>query len=174
VPDFTVFYLEETDENPTIGPVAVLDANQPASPAPSIPSPNAGMGASPHTPQASMGSTHNQIQWATPPTGGSADSDGALLRYSTIASLLDDNEEVHGFEYSGVCLVAAEEPSSVEEGCYASREMKAIEANRTWDVSDLLRTHKAIGLKWVFKVKNNPEDQIVKHKARLVSKGYAQ
>jgi hypothetical protein len=34
--------------------------------------------------------------------------------------------------------------------------------------------HKAIGLKWVFKVKMDPTRRIVKHKARSVAKGYAQ
>jgi len=53
-------------------------------------------------------------------------------------------------------------------------EMQAIEANKTWEVSDLPRNHKSIGLKWVYKVKKDPDGNIVKHKARLVAKGYAQ
>jgi hypothetical protein len=52
--------------------------------------------------------------------------------------------------------------------------MQAIEDNRTCVVSDLLAKQKAIGLKWVFKVKKDPEGNIVKHKERLVAKGYAQ
>jgi hypothetical protein len=53
-------------------------------------------------------------------------------------------------------------------------EMKAIEENRTWDVSDLPKGQKAIGLKWVFKLKKDPDGKVVKYKARLVAKGYAQ
>jgi len=53
-------------------------------------------------------------------------------------------------------------------------EMEAIEANRTWDASVLPPKHKAIGLKWVFKVKKDLEGNVVKYKARLVAKGYAQ
>lgn len=36
------------------------------------------------------------------------------------------------------------------------------------------RDHKAIGLKWVFKVKRDPARNVVKHKVWLVAKGYAQ
>jgi len=53
-------------------------------------------------------------------------------------------------------------------------EMQAIEENRTWDVSDLPPKQKAIGLKWVFKVKKDPDGNVVKYKARLMAKGYAQ
>jgi len=38
----------------------------------------------------------------------------------------------------------------------------------------LPKGHKAIGLKWVFKVKRDAAGNIVKYKARLVAKGYAQ
>jgi hypothetical protein len=100
------------------------------------------------------------IQWATPPTGQSADSEGVPLRYRTIPDLLETTEEVENYEYSGLCLLAAEEPRSVEEAmteqCWREAmesEMQAIESNRTWDVSPLPPKHKAIGLKWVFKVK---------------------
>ena len=34
--------------------------------------------------------------------------------------------------------------------------------------------HRAIGLKWVFKLKRNEEGEVVKHKAHLVAKGYVQ
>jgi len=34
--------------------------------------------------------------------------------------------------------------------------------------------HKAIGLKWVFKIKKDPDGNIIKYKAHLVAKGYAQ
>ena len=120
-------------------------------------------------------------QWAAPPTGQSEDSEGAPLRYRTIPNLLDTTEEVQDFEYSGLCLVAAEEPRSVQEAlteqCWRQAmqaEMQAIEANRTWEVSVLPPKHKAIGLNLVFKVKKDPEGNVIKHKARLVAKGYAQ
>jgi hypothetical protein len=85
------------------------------------------------------------------------------LRYCTIHDLLDTTEEVQNFEYSGFCLVAAEEPRSVKEAmaeqCWHEAmqvEMQSIEANRTWDVSVLPPKQKAIDLKWVFKVKKDP------------------
>jgi hypothetical protein len=39
---------------------------------------------------------------------------------------------------------------------------------------DLPAGHKPIGLKWVFKLKKDPSGAMVKHKVRLVTKGYAQ
>ena len=34
--------------------------------------------------------------------------------------------------------------------------------------------HRAIGLKWVFKLERNEEGEVVKHKARLMAKNYVQ
>lgn len=53
-------------------------------------------------------------------------------------------------------------------------EMESIRASNTWDHATLPAGHRAIGLKWVFKVKRDPAGNIVNHKARLVAKGYAQ
>lgn len=189
-PSFSVFYPKDehgTVAGSTIGDAAENAGNsgdqiEPASPIQSIPS-QVGQGeASPHTPLHSISGSNggNQIQWATPPSGGLAGSEGAPLRYRIISDLLEQTREVQ-MEYSGVCLAAAEEPSSVnqalEELCWRDAmkaEMQAIEANKTWEVGDLPRNHKAIGLKWVFKVNKDPDGNIVKHKARLVVKGYAQ
>jgi hypothetical protein len=53
-------------------------------------------------------------------------------------------------------------------------EMKAIEDNEMWYLADLPLGRCTIGLKWIFKVKRNEEGTVVRHKARLVVKGYAQ
>jgi hypothetical protein len=95
--------------------------------------------------------------------------------------LFDHTEEVEDYEYSGLCLLAADEPVSVEqaleETCWKDAmqaELQAIRDNNTWSLSELPKDHRAIGLKWVFKVKRDVAGNIVKHKARLVAKGYAQ
>jgi len=41
-------------------------------------------------------------------------------------------------------------------------------------MTDLPQGKRAIGCKWVFKIKYNPEGKIERHKARLVAKGYTQ
>ena len=53
-------------------------------------------------------------------------------------------------------------------------ELVAICKNKTWELAALLPGHRAIGLKWVFKVKRDPAGKIMKNKARLVAKGYSQ
>ena len=53
-------------------------------------------------------------------------------------------------------------------------ELQAIEKNQTWELMNLPKGAKPIGVKWVFKTKLNENVDIEKHKARLVAKGYAQ
>ena len=53
-------------------------------------------------------------------------------------------------------------------------EMNALDTNGTWDLVDLPIGKKAIGCKWVFAVKVNPDGSVARLKARLVAKGYAQ
>lgn len=50
--------------------------------------------------------------------------------------------------------------------------MEAIEKNDTWTLTELPSGHKAIDLKWVFKLKKDTNGEIVKHKARIVAKGF--
>ncbi|CAA0840906.1 cysteine-rich RLK (RECEPTOR-like protein kinase) 8, partial [Striga hermonthica] len=86
--------------------------------------------------------------------------------------LLDDQE---------LLLVSAEEPSTFAQ---AERdvswrramleEMKAIEENETWELVDPPPGCHPIGLKWVYKVKRDESGAIVKHKARLVARGFVQ
>jgi hypothetical protein len=53
-------------------------------------------------------------------------------------------------------------------------EMVALDANMTWELVPLHEGKKAIGCKWVYKVKHNSDGSISRYKARLVAKGYAQ
>ncbi|XP_028769507.1 uncharacterized protein LOC114726965 [Neltuma alba] len=53
-------------------------------------------------------------------------------------------------------------------------EMQALEQNHTWDIVDNPKGKRAIGCKWVFKVKYNSDGSVERYKARLVAKGYSQ
>jgi hypothetical protein len=121
------------------------------------------------------------VQWATPPSHHSEETDGGPLRFRTLDDLFGSTDEMQDYDYSGVCLLAADEPFGVddalEEQCWLDAmksELKSIQENDTWFYANLPKGHRAIGLKWVYKVKRDPQGNIVKHKARLVAKGYAQ
>lgn len=53
-------------------------------------------------------------------------------------------------------------------------EIDSIEKYNTWILTELPHGHKAIGLKWVSKIKKDMNGEVVKHKAWLVAKGYVQ
>jgi hypothetical protein len=54
------------------------------------------------------------------------------------------------------------------------RKMEAHLENGTWELVKLQHRRKAIGSKWVFKVKRNPDGTVKRYKARLVTKGFGQ
>ncbi|TFY78105.1 hypothetical protein EWM64_g5909 [Hericium alpestre] len=53
-------------------------------------------------------------------------------------------------------------------------EMEAHKRNGTWSVGPLPPGRTAIGSRWVFKIKRNPDGSIERYKARLVAKGFSQ
>ena len=119
--------------------------------------------------------------WATPPDDDSErhDLDHTLTRYRKMKHVLAELDAVAEEEHVGLCLVAAEEPDSVDEALDEARwkramhaELAAIRDNATWELATLPPGHGAIGLKWVYKIKRDATGNTVKHKARLVAKGY--
>lgn len=50
----------------------------------------------------------------------------------------------------------------------------AIEKNKTWQLVEKPNDKETIGVKWVFKVKHNPDDSLQISKAKLVVKGYTE
>ncbi|BBG92824.1 ADP glucose pyrophosphorylase large subunit 1, partial [Prunus dulcis] len=78
-------------------------------------------------------------------------------------------------------VVATEDPFHFEEAVRNVKwrqamdsEIKSIEKNKTWTLTELPAGAKKIGVKWVYKTKYNEHGEIDKHKARLVAKGYSQ
>ena len=55
-----------------------------------------------------------------------------------------------------------------------NKELMAIEKNNTWQLTDLPKGHKAIDVKWVYKIKVKANGEIDRYKARLVAKGFEQ
>ena len=53
-------------------------------------------------------------------------------------------------------------------------ELNAIKKNNTWELVDLPNKKRAIGVKWMFKLKLNPNNTVAKHKVRLVARGFLQ
>lgn len=77
--------------------------------------------------------------------------------------------------------MATKAPTSVQEAFqreYWKQAMTdqflALQRNNTWTLAPLPAGRKAIGCKWIFKVKENPNGTIHKKKARLVAKGFHQ
>ena len=55
-----------------------------------------------------------------------------------------------------------------------NEEIKAIKKNDTWELTTLPHGKKAIGVKWVYKMKKKAKGEVERYKARLVVKGYSQ
>jgi hypothetical protein len=111
--------------------------------------------------------------------------DSEPLRYRTMEDILGD-QTVPGLvphDLDGQLHLACNdgEPRSFAEAekdaawrAAMKAEMDAVEKNRTWELANLLRGHRAITLKWVFKLKRDEFGTIIKHKARLVARGFLQ
>jgi len=55
-----------------------------------------------------------------------------------------------------------------------NEELDQIEKNNTWEMVQRPEGKNVIGSKWIFKNKLNEQGQVIRNKARLVCKGYAQ
>lgn len=84
-------------------------------------------------------------------------------------------------EFNLAVITQITDPVSFEEAVKSDKwkkamdlEIEAIERNNTWELVDLPKGSKRIGVKWVYKTKLNEKGEIEKYKARLVAKGFSQ
>ncbi|KAG8490330.1 hypothetical protein CXB51_015871 [Gossypium anomalum] len=73
------------------------------------------------------------------------------------------------------------EPSTIDEAFQsaawttaAKAEYGVLISNHTWDLVPLPAGRRAVGCKWIFKVKRNADGSVARYKGRLVVKGYLQ
>jgi histone deacetylase 1/2 len=78
-------------------------------------------------------------------------------------------------------LLTHSEPKNVKQALLDPKwktamqeEYDALLQNKTWSLVPLPSHRQAIGCKWVFRVKENPDGSVSRYKARLVAKGFHQ
>ena len=107
------------------------------------------------------------------------------VRYRKVEDLIGEEEPVPGLAPRNLdCelhLAGTREPCSFEEAeqdkawqAAMREEIEVVERNKTWELVDLPHRHRPIGLKWVYKLKKNEAGEVIKHKARLVARGFVQ
>jgi hypothetical protein len=96
-----------------------------------------------------------------------------------IQRLTYDGFVVHHYTYM-VRVIQEVEPTYFEQTVgnlkwdnAMDEQMAALDANATWELAALPKDKKAIGCKWVYKVKHNADGFMSRYKTRLVAKGYA-
>ena len=103
--------------------------------------------------------------------------------YVSDEGLSEEEDEVQQLvmEMQQLAMFTSNDPTTFEEAAKSptwreamDREIQAIEKNGTWELTELPRGAKKIGVKWVFKTKLNEKGEVDKCKAWLVAKGYTQ
>jgi hypothetical protein len=80
-------------------------------------------------------------------------------------------EELNLMSMGQPCTFAKAEQDAAWQAAM-QEEIDFVKQNQTWELADLPQGHCAITLKWVYKLKQNEAGEIVKHKARLVARGF--
>ncbi|CAA7036895.1 unnamed protein product [Microthlaspi erraticum] len=65
-------------------------------------------------------------------------------------------------------------PNSNEWNDAVGEELESLRENHVWDFVDLPPERRAIGNKWILKIKCKADESIDRYKARLIAKGYTQ
>ena len=92
----------------------------------------------------------------------------ADLEPSELAFVASLGPEPHSYRQALMRPDAAQWTKAAEE------EIEAHSQNGTWELADLPAGRRAIGSRWVFKVKRTADGSIERYKARLVAKGFSQ
>lgn len=99
----------------------------------------------------------------------------------SLRDLYESTQSLNIDDLADFALFSDADPLNYEEACLdekwreaMDKEMNSILKNNTWELVDLPRGQKSIGVRWIYKTKLNEKGEVDKHKARLVVKGYKQ
>ena len=84
------------------------------------------------------------------------------------------NDVVMVIIYVDDLIILASRMSSIKALKAMQEEYKSLMANGTWELSPVSHNRTPIGCKWVFRAKRDGTGHVVRYKARLVVKGFAQ
>ena len=80
-----------------------------------------------------------------------------------------------------LAMFAATDPIHFEDAVKSEKwrramdlEMEAIHKNGTWELMELPKGGKKVGVKWIYKTKFNENGEVDKYKDRLIANGYIQ
>ena len=86
----------------------------------------------------------------------------------TFMTLLQDEDEPDTFKHAISCPASDKWMDAMVE------ELDSMKVNRVWELVDLPKGRRAIGNKWVLKIKHKADGSIDRYKARLVAKCFMQ
>lgn len=111
-------------------------------------------------------------------TVSDAEMDSEPRHFRSLNEIYSETQEIE-LENEELLLSGVEEPSSYVKVAQEHEwrqamecEIRAVERNNTWKLTEFPPGQKAIGLKWVYKLKKDTSGKVIKHKARIVAKGY--
>ncbi|XP_075504579.1 uncharacterized protein LOC142542016 [Primulina tabacum] len=90
------------------------------------------------------------------------------------------NSNGNNHDHNGSCDPSGSDPDHFDSSDPQLRksnrkveeEMDSMKSNQVWELVELPKARKAIGNKWVLKIKRKPDGTIERYKARLVAKCY--
>lgn len=135
---------------------------------------------SPQTGQ--LSERESSVELSPSPTQDTNTEDGSEppRKYRQLSEVYNASTEVE-LDDDELMLMGTIEPTSYSKAATEhswkkamENEIESVERNQTWRLTELPAGKKAIGLKWVYKVKKDASGKVVKHKARIVAKGYVQ
>ena len=87
-------------------------------------------------------------------------------------------------ERANACTQNDQEPTTLQEALSSAEssrwmeamnaEMNSLDHNKVWNLVELPKDRKAIGSKWVYKIKTGADRNVERYKARLIAQGFSQ
>lgn len=113
-------------------------------------------------------------------SASSSESDERSRRYRNLNEIYNVTEPIE-LDEEELLVMGIDEPVNYSQAAKEEKwrramkhEIDAVEKNGTWELTELPPGRKPIELKWIYKIKRDAAGQIIKHKARIVAKGYVQ